>query len=94
MAHFGASCDPVERNREFAKKLSLDFPLLSDTDRKVAEQYGILRGQVSRRVTIVVDPEGKVAWIENEVNVSKAGEQLVHLLKKLAVPKKVADADG
>ena len=87
VAHFGASCDPIELNKEFAKKLNLDFPLLSDTDKKVAKAYGILspRGN-SGRVTYIINAEGKIAHIFNKVNVREHGEQVVAKLKELKVP--------
>ena len=88
VAYFGASCDPAERNQQFSQKLDLDYPLLSDSDRKVATEYGILRGSNARRVTIVVDQDGKIAHIETKVNVREAGKQLVELLQKLEIPAK------
>ena len=91
VAHFGASCDPIEKNLEFAKKLDLDFPLLSDTDKKVAKAYGILipeRG-FSKRVTFIIDEEGKIAHIfdgikkEDKVDVTTHGSDVAKKLKEL-----------
>ncbi len=36
----GISPDAVEVQKKFDKKYSLEFPLLSDPDHKVAERYG------------------------------------------------------
>lgn len=89
VAFFGASCDKESENKEFAKQLDLNFPLLSDTDKAVAKKYGILmRGIFSRRVTIYVDKEGKIAHIEKKVSVSEAGKQLIEQLGKLNFEKK------
>lgn len=93
VAYFGASCDSIEKNLEFAKKLELDFPLLSDTDKKVAKAYGILMPErgISKRVTFVIDDQGKVAHIfdgvkeEDKVNVSTHGKDIVEKLKELKI---------
>ena len=88
VALFGASCDPIAKNKKFAEKLELQFPLLSDTDKKTAKAYGILSGRWSNRVTIYVDKEGKVAHIEKKVDIRNAGQQLVKKLEELGFEKK------
>jgi peroxiredoxin len=64
---FGISEDNSPSQKEFAAKLNLAFPLLSDfADRYVATEYGVLipvRG-IANRVTFVIDPEGKIAFME------------------------------
>jgi peroxiredoxin Q/BCP len=37
----GISPDPAATQKKFSDKLSLNFPLLSDTDHAVAEAYGV-----------------------------------------------------
>ena len=87
VAHFGASCDPLEKNIEFSKKLDLDFPLLSDTDKKVAKAYGILSDRgFSKRVTFIINAEGKIAAIEAKVTTKTHGADLVKKLKELKIP--------
>lgn len=63
---FGVSTDNTPSQKEFATKLSLTFPLLSDfKDREVAKAYGVLRPDgMSNRVTYVVDREGKIDYVE------------------------------
>lgn len=64
---FGVSTDNTPSQKEFATKLNLSFPLLSDfMDRKVTQEYGVLipnRG-MANRVSFVIDKEGKIAHIE------------------------------
>jgi peroxiredoxin len=38
---WGISSDTTYAHRAFAEQYGLDFPLLSDTDHSVAEQYGV-----------------------------------------------------
>ena len=63
---FGVSTDNSPSQAEFAKKLNLTFPLLSDfSKREVAKEYGVLMPSgVANRATFVVDKEGKIQHIE------------------------------
>ena len=51
---------------EFKKQTGANFPMLSDHNRKVSEQYGVLIPDmgIANRVTFVVDADGKIADIE------------------------------
>ena len=43
--YFTISCDPLEGKKgivKFAESLSVDYPILSDSSKSVAEQYGVL----------------------------------------------------
>jgi len=62
----GISVDSWYSNQEFARKLGLSFPLLSDFDRAACAAYGVLipeRGY-SNRAYFVVDKQGLIAWRE------------------------------
>jgi peroxiredoxin (alkyl hydroperoxide reductase subunit C) len=62
----GVSVDSWYSNQEFARKLGLSFPLLSDFDRAACAAYGVLipgRGY-SNRAYFVVDKQGRVVWRE------------------------------
>src|SRR5678809_168011 len=41
VAYFTASTDPIDKNKDFAKSLDVDYPILSDPKGKVAAAYGI-----------------------------------------------------
>lgn len=87
-AVFGISEDNTPSQKEFANKLGLTFPLLSDfATRKVAEEYGVLVPGygVANRVTFVVDKEGKISYIEagkDAVATLGAGEACSRLAHK------------
>ncbi|GDY06960.1 MAG: hypothetical protein DWI21_15080 [Planctomycetota bacterium] len=89
MAYFGASCDTPEYNKEFADELKLDFPLLSDPDRKVALEYGLVVGdkKTPSRWTVYVSKEGKIAFIDKEVKAAAHAEAIVKKLAELGVEK-------
>ncbi len=65
---FGVSTDNSPSQKEFAKQLSLTFPLLSDfAERKVSQDYGVLiagRG-MDNRITFVIDKDGKINYMES-----------------------------
>jgi peroxiredoxin Q/BCP len=61
----GVSTDTLEKQTEFAKSLATPFPLLADTDGKVAEAYGVLAetpqgARYASRVTFVIGKDGTV----------------------------------
>ena len=58
--------DNAPSNKRFAEELKLTFPLLSDFNRTVSTQYGILNTQrnFAIRTTYVVDRQGIVRFVE------------------------------
>jgi peroxiredoxin Q/BCP len=90
--YFMASVDTPEKNAEFAKMEQANFPLLSDPEKKVATAYGVLgtRG-VANRWTFYIGPDGRIAYVDKNVNadgVANAGQKLAERLAALNVPKK------
>ena len=72
----GISPDPVEKQLKFDEKYELGFPLLSDTDHKVATAWGVwgqktLYGRKFMgivRSAFVVDEQGKLAGVFYKVS--------------------------
>ncbi len=63
----GISTDNTPAQREFAARLNVSFPLLSDfTDRGVARAYGVLAEKlgVANPATFVVDREGRIVFMQ------------------------------
>ncbi len=60
--------DSSPANKAFAKQEGLNFPLLSDFQRTVSKQYGVLNEQYgfANRTTFVVDKEGTIRHIEKD----------------------------
>ena len=86
-AVFAASCDPLEKNKEFAKSLGLDFPLLSDSDGSVAKKYGnyVPQHKAAKRWTVIVGKDGKILHIDKQVKVGDHGADVAAKLKELGV---------
>ncbi len=84
---FAASVDRPAANLKFANRLELPYPILSDPGKQVARAYGVLRlGLFAKRKTFVIDRDGLVLHIEEQVTPKTAGDDLVRLLERLGVP--------
>jgi thioredoxin-dependent peroxiredoxin len=82
----GISADTVEKQKQFSETHSFDFPLLSDPERTVADQFGVKRGLSilpNKRATFVIDTDRKVlAVISSEVNMAKHADRALEFLRK------------
>ncbi len=57
--------DSSPANRVFAKQLGLTFPLLSDFQRKVSREYGVLNPNgYANRTTFVINKKGIITHID------------------------------
>jgi peroxiredoxin Q/BCP len=81
----GISADTVEKQAKFSEKHGFDYPLLSDTERTVAEQFGVKRGfgpSPVKRATFVIDTDRKVlAAIHSEVRMNTHADQALEVLR-------------
>jgi len=61
----GVSFDSEESHQKFIEKYKLNFPLLADTDGKIAEAFGVrIPGRnVARRVSFLIGLDGKIAHV-------------------------------
>lgn len=58
----GVSPDPIEKHQEFSKQLRLDFPLLSDPDKKVIQLYGVEGLLGPQRAYFIIDMQGLIRY--------------------------------
>ncbi len=87
----GVSVDDGKSHADFAKKYSLPFPLLSDTDGLVAKKYGALTNlgvtKIARRYTFLIDPDGVLRKTYLSVDTSKHSQQIIDDLVTLTETK-------
>ena len=90
VAYFTASCDPVEKNKEFAESLELDYPILSDPDGSVAKAFGIYNAErnAAARVTFIIGKDGKILDADSKVNVADHGSDVAKKLMDLGIDQK------
>ena len=83
----GISTDAVDKQAKFSDSQRFDYPLLSDTGGKVAEQFGVKRGLLGKfmpvkRTTFVIDTERKVLdVISSEVNMDTHADKALEILR-------------
>jgi len=90
VAYFTASCDTPEVNKDFAKSLELDYPILSDPTKEVAKAYGVVtpEREAPFRWTFYIGKDGKILDIDKEVKTESHGKDVAAKLEKLGVAKK------
>jgi len=87
----GVSTDGVESHGKFRAKHALNFPLLADTQHKVAEKFGAWREKVRfgkksmgiQRSTFLIDAEGVVRKVWKSVKVDGHDAQVIAALEAL-----------
>ncbi len=87
----GVSADPVKKHKKFAEKYSLPFLLLADEEKKVVELYGVWNKKrfMGReymgitRTTFLIDPEGRIAKIYEQVTPDKHADEILADVKAL-----------
>jgi len=81
-----ASIDPLDDNRDFAKEMSTDFPMLSDPSKKTAKAYDVLNiFRVASRVTFYISKEGRILKIDDDINPKSAAQDIAAHLKALNI---------
>ena len=81
---FGVSIDSAESHEKFIAKYQLPFPLLSDPDKKLVNDYGVwveksMYGKKymgAERSTFVIDGQGRIAAILRKVKPAEHVDQL------------------
>lgn len=87
----GVSRDSLKSHESFAAKQELNFPLLSDPDRKIIEAYGVWKeksmyGKTSmgiERSTFLIDGEGRIRRIWRKVKVDGHDEEVLAAIKEI-----------
>ena len=83
---FGVSLDDVKSHQKFSEKLGLNFPILADSDHKLASQFGVVRNlgiaKIAKRETFLIDPQGTIVYHYSSVNTqTHAGQVLADIQK-------------
>jgi peroxiredoxin Q/BCP len=80
----GVSVDSRESHENFARKFKLNFPLLADPTKKITRAYGALAFyRLARRMTFIIDPQGKIRKIFRSVNPKMHVEEVAQALREL-----------
>ena len=83
----GVSVDSRESHESFARKFKLNFPVLADPTKKITRAYGALAFyRLARRMTFIIDPQGKIRKIFKSVNPKIHVEEVAQALTELQAP--------
>ena len=77
---FGVSYDDASSHQAFKKKFNLPFPLLVDTDHKIAQAFGVEGDKYANRDTIVIDKEGKIKKILRKIDPKGHSGELLNII--------------
>ena len=86
------SVDPLDENKKFAATLEVDYPLLSDPERRAAKAYGVVKDDKSAatRWTFYIGVDGKILEVERQVTPSTHGRDVAAKLAELGVKRRSA----
>ena len=80
----GISIDQKADIMKFVKDYNLNFPLLSDADKKVSKDYGVFNEKgFDNRITFIVDKKGKIAEIINVKDIEGHASKVLEIASKL-----------
>jgi peroxiredoxin Q/BCP len=81
----GVSLDSVESHSKFSEEYKLPFLILSDNSKEVAKAYGVLGigGLLAKRVTFIINKDGKITHIFPKVDVKNHSEEVLKALEEL-----------
>ncbi|MFM6065054.1 MAG: peroxiredoxin [Microcystis sp.] len=74
---FGVSRDDQGSHAQFKEKYSLPFQLLVDTDGAITKAYDVDGGGYSKRVTYIIDGEGKISHVDDKVNTASHASDIL-----------------
>jgi peroxiredoxin Q/BCP len=83
----GVSFDSAASHQKFIKQYNLNFPLLADTDGKIADAYGVRREagkNMARRVSFLIGKDGKIKHVTDSPNADVHLAEMKDAVAKLA----------
>jgi peroxiredoxin Q/BCP len=81
----GVSFDSSDSHQKFISKYNLNFPLLADTDGKIADAYGakMANGKMAKRVSFLIGKDGKIEHITDSPNAATHLTEMKEAVEKL-----------
>lgn len=78
MVVLGVSRDDEASHKMFKEKYGLPFTLLTDVDGSITRAYDADGGDVSQRITYVIDENGTISYVDNNVNTSTHADDVLN----------------
>ena len=77
MVVLGVSMDDQASHKMFKEKYGLPFTLLVDSDGVITKAYDVDGGGYAKRVTYIIDGEGKISHVDAKVNTSTHAQDVL-----------------
>jgi len=81
MVVLGVSRDDEASHKRFKEKYGLPFTLLSDVDGRITQAYDADGGDVAKRITYVIDPDGTISYVDSNVDTSTHADDVLSAMK-------------
>lgn len=76
----GVSADDEVSHQAFTQKFNLNFPLLADKDKSLIQAYDVDGGGYAKRVTYVIDPNGKITHVDANISTTTHASDILTAL--------------
>jgi peroxiredoxin Q/BCP len=77
MVVLGVSMDDQASHKMFKEKYGLPFQLLVDSDGAITKAYDVDGGGYSKRVTYVIDGDGKITYVDEKVKTDTHAQDIL-----------------
>ncbi|AOW98046.1 peroxiredoxin [Moorena producens PAL-8-15-08-1] len=77
MVVLGVSMDDEASHKQFKEKYGLPFTLLADTDGSITKAYDVDGGGYSKRVTYIINGEGKITQVDETVKTATHAQDIL-----------------
>ena len=82
----GVSFDSVDSHKSFIFKYDLNFPLIADTNGKIADAYGARMGggkKMARRISFLIGLDGRIVHVTDSPNADVHLEEMQRAIRNL-----------
>lgn len=80
MVVLGVSMDDQASHKAFKEKYGLPFQLLVDTDGTITNAYDVSGGAYAKRITYIINPEGKISHVDTAVKTATHGQDILDIV--------------
>ncbi len=80
MVVLGVSMDNEASHKAFTEKYGLPFQLLADVDGTITKAYDVEGNKYSKRVTYIIDAEGKISHVDEKVKTDSHAKDILEVI--------------
>lgn len=80
MVVLGVSMDNEASHKAFTEKYGLPFQLLADVDGTITKAYNVEGNKYSKRVTYIIDAEGKISHVDEKVKTDSHAKDILEVI--------------